>query len=103
MSTMASSAQDVKMEGDAPTPVDPAKADLLYDKCDKEPPGTVFFQRDLTNMGVAEDLAELVRLINDLEARHLFKTMRFDEEPCWKLRSRDDAEKYDLVMCLHAV
>jgi DNA-directed RNA polymerase III subunit RPC6 len=69
-------------------------ADALYDKCAERPQGTVFFQRDLSNMQVAETMAELTMLLQDLCDRHLLKLMTLEGEPCWKLRSRTDADKY---------
>ncbi|KAH4212931.1 DNA-directed RNA polymerase III subunit RPC6 [Parastagonospora nodorum] len=68
-------------------------ADALYDKCAERPQGTVFFQRDLSNMQVAETMAELTMLLQDLCDRHLLKLMTLEGEPCWKLRSRTDADK----------
>jgi hypothetical protein len=69
-------------------------ADALYDKCAERSQGTVFFQRDLSNMQVAETMAELTMLLQELCDRHLLKLMTLDGEPCWKLRSRIDADKY---------
>ena len=68
-------------------------ADALYDKCVERSAGTVFFQRDLSNMQVAETMAELTMLLQELCDRHLMKLMTFEGEPCWKLRSRAEAEK----------
>lgn len=69
-------------------------ADTLYDKCAERSLGTVFFSRDLSNMQVAETMAELMILLQDLCDRHLMKLMMLEGEPCWKLRSRADADKY---------
>lgn len=69
-------------------------ADALYDKCALRAQGTVFFQRDLSNMQVAETMAELTMLLQELCDRHLMKLMTLEGEPCWKLRSRSDADKY---------
>ncbi|KAJ4332545.1 34-kDa subunit of RNA polymerase III (C) [Didymella glomerata] len=68
-------------------------ADALYDKCAQRSQGTVFFQRDLSNMQVAETMAELTMLLQELCDRHLMKLMTFEGEPCWKLRSRAEADK----------
>jgi DNA-directed RNA polymerase III subunit RPC6 len=68
-------------------------ADALYDKCAQRSEGTVFFQRDLVNMQVAETVAELLSLLQGLCDRHLLKLMTLDGEPCWKLRSRAEADK----------
>lgn len=68
-------------------------ADALYDQCALRPQGTVFFQRDLSNMQVAESMGELTTLLQELCDRHLMKLMTLDGEPCWKLRSRSDADK----------
>jgi DNA-directed RNA polymerase III subunit RPC6 len=78
----------VDLNGDAISP-----ADALYDKCAQRSQGTVFFQRDLSNMQVAETMAELTMLLQELCDRHLMKLMTFEGEPCWKLRSRAEAEK----------
>jgi DNA-directed RNA polymerase III subunit RPC6 len=69
-------------------------ADALYDKCAQQSLGTVFFQRDLTNMQVADTIAQLTMLLQELCDRHLMKLMTLEGEPCWKLRSRPDADKY---------
>jgi DNA-directed RNA polymerase III subunit RPC6 len=68
-------------------------ADALYDRCAQRSEGTVFFQRDLSNMQVAETIAELTMLLQELCDRHLLKLMTLEGEPCWKLRSRTDADK----------
>ncbi|KAF1935551.1 RNA polymerase Rpc34 [Clathrospora elynae] len=68
-------------------------ADALYDKCAERPQGHTFFQRDLSNMQVAETMAELTMILQELCDRHLLKLMTFEGDPCWKLRSRADAEK----------
>lgn len=75
-------------------------ADALYDKCAQRSQGTVFFQRDLSNMQIAETMAELTMLLQELCDRHLMKLMTFEGEPCWKLRSRAEADKY--VVIAHA-
>lgn len=77
-----------------PTNDEVSPADALYDRCAERSLGTVFFQRDLSNMQVAETMAELIRLLQDLCDRHLMKLMTLEGEPCWKLRSRSEADKY---------
>ncbi|KAF2872869.1 DNA-directed RNA polymeras-like protein III subunit Rpc34 [Massariosphaeria phaeospora] len=67
--------------------------DLLYEKCAQRAAGTIFFQRDLQNMQVAETLGELTMLVGQLCAQHLLKLMTFDSEMCWKLRTRSEADK----------
>lgn len=69
-------------------------ADALYEKCAQRPAGQIFFQRDLSNMQVAETMAQLTVLLQELCDRHLLKLMTFEGDPCWKLRSREDADKY---------
>jgi DNA-directed RNA polymerase III subunit RPC6 len=77
-------------------------ADALYDTCAQRSQGTVFFQRDLSNMQVAETMAELTMLLQELCDRHLMKLMTLEGEPCWKLRSRTEADKYDRCsFCAH--
>lgn len=71
-------------------------SDALYNKCNERIEGTTFFQRDLSNMQVAETVAELMALLQELCDRHLMKLMMLEGEACWKLRSRSDAEK-----CVH--
>jgi DNA-directed RNA polymerase III subunit RPC6 len=44
-------------------------------------------------MQVAETVAELLSLLQGLCDRHLLKLMTLDGEPCWKLRSRAEADK----------
>lgn len=67
--------------------------DPLYEKCCQHPEGTVFFQRDLSNMQVAGTLGELMSVLQEMVDRHLMKIMTFEGEPCWKIRSREDAER----------
>ncbi|KAF2677352.1 DNA-directed RNA polymeras-like protein III subunit Rpc34 [Lentithecium fluviatile CBS 122367] len=69
------------------------RADELYDRCAERPKDTTFFQRDLSNMQVAESMGELLNMVQVLVDRHLLKPMTLDGESCWKLRSRSDAEK----------
>jgi DNA-directed RNA polymerase III subunit RPC6 len=69
-------------------------ADALYDKCAQRPAGQIFFQRDLSNMQVADTIAQLMVLLQELCDRHLLKLMTFEGDPCWKLRTREDADKY---------
>ena len=71
-----------------------SRLDQLYDKCAQAPQGTLFFQRELTSMHVVDTLPELISLLQELVDRHLMKLMTFDNEACWKLRSREEAEKY---------
>ena len=69
-------------------------ADVLYNHCSRKTEGTIFFQRDLANMQVAETMDELTTLLQELCDQHLMKLMMLDGEPCWKLRSRSDAHRY---------
>jgi DNA-directed RNA polymerase III subunit RPC6 len=80
--------------GPAPSNDIASPADALYDKCAQRSEGTVFFQRDLSNMQVAETITELLQLLQELCDRHLLKLMTLEGEPCWKLRSRSEADKY---------
>ena len=68
------------------------RLEQLYDKCAEQPEGTIFFQRELSNMQIAESLSHLTTLLQELVDRHLMKLMMFDNEPCWKLRSREEAD-----------
>jgi DNA-directed RNA polymerase III subunit RPC6 len=103
MASAAAPAAPVKQEDAAETQhgsnevVSPA--DALYNKCAERSQGTVFFQRDLSNMQVAETMGELTLLLQDLCDRHLLKLMTLEGEPCWKLRSRTEADK---CVCLAA-
>jgi DNA-directed RNA polymerase III subunit RPC6 len=45
-------------------------------------------------MQVAETITELLVLLQELCDRHLLKLMTLEGEPCWKLRSRSEADKY---------
>ncbi|KAH7110356.1 RNA polymerase Rpc34 [Dendryphion nanum] len=67
--------------------------DALYEKCSQQPEGSFFFQRDLSNMQVVGTLNELMVVLQEMADRHLMKSMSLDGEPCWKLRSREEAEK----------
>jgi DNA-directed RNA polymerase III subunit RPC6 len=84
-------AQGVKTENGIQ--MDKSKADMLYEKAAQQPTGTVFFQRDLSSMGVAEDIGEILVLSRELAENHLFKLLTYDGEPCWSVRPRDVAEK----------
>jgi len=85
-------------ESSADTALSPA--DALYEKCAQRPTGQIFFQRDLSNMHVAETMAQLTVILQELCDRHLLKLMTFDGDPCWKLRTREDADKYVLPVTL---
>jgi DNA-directed RNA polymerase III subunit RPC6 len=85
-----------KEETQAPSNDAVSRADSLYDKCAERAEGTVFFQRDLSNMQEAETMADLTLLLQELCDRHLMKLMTLEGEPCWKLRSRHEADKYDI-------
>lgn len=74
-------------------PSNKSRIDKMYDRCAEAPAGTVFFQRELSSWGVADTLTELTMLLQELVDRHLMKLMTFDNEVCWKLRTREDAEK----------
>jgi len=78
-------------EGSADAVLSPA--DALYEKCAQRPTGQIFFQRDLSNMQVAETMAQLTVILQELCDRHLLKLMTFEGDPCWKLRTREDADK----------
>ncbi|KAF2013880.1 DNA-directed RNA polymeras-like protein III subunit Rpc34 [Aaosphaeria arxii CBS 175.79] len=68
------------------------RMEQLYQKCAEAPEGTVFFQRDLANMAIA-NMQELVVILQELVDRHLMKIMQFDGEPCWKVRTKEEAER----------
>ena len=80
-------------------PLQPAATDIgprrerLYDKCAEATEGTIFFQRDLSNMDIAESVVDLLKIVQDLLDKHLFILMKFEGVPCWKIRSREDAAK----------
>ncbi|KAB2574541.1 putative dna-directed rna polymerase iii subunit rpc34 protein [Lasiodiplodia theobromae] len=75
-----------------------SKKDQLYDKCAERPPGTIFFQEDLSLFNIAKDVEELVRICQELVDSHLFELLEkghnnWDRVLCWRLRSREDAAK----------
>jgi DNA-directed RNA polymerase III subunit RPC6 len=88
---------EVKMEDAEPLPT--AHSDIgprrerIYDKCAEATEGTIFFQRDLSNMDIAESVTDLFKIVQDLLDKHLFILMTFEGVPCWKIRSREDAAK----------
>ncbi|KAF2186651.1 DNA-directed RNA polymeras-like protein III subunit Rpc34 [Zopfia rhizophila CBS 207.26] len=90
-SASADSPAPAREESPAPETLD--KKDILYNKCAQAPDGTVFYQRDFVNMHVAENTTALMRLLQELVDSHLMKTMMWENQPCWKLRSRDEAAK----------
>ncbi|KAK7513974.1 DNA-directed RNA polymerase-like protein III subunit Rpc34 [Phyllosticta citriasiana] len=75
-----------------------SKKDLLYDKCAEREPGTIFFQEDLVLLNIAKDVEELVMLCQQLVDSHLFELLEsgqnsWDRTLCWRLRTREDANK----------
>lgn len=70
-----------------------SKKDILYEKCAEAPPDTIFEQRELANMQVAENTAALIELLHELVASHLMKTLTWENQACWKLRTREEAAK----------
>jgi DNA-directed RNA polymerase III subunit RPC6 len=83
-----------KEETQAPSNDGVSPADALYNKCAERPDGTVFFQRDLSVMQIASTMAELTVLLQELCDKNLMKLMTLEGEPCWKLRSRAEADMY---------
>ncbi|KAF2653483.1 RNA polymerase Rpc34 [Lophiostoma macrostomum CBS 122681] len=88
---------EVKMEDaealQAPVSDIGPRRERLYDKCAEATEGTVFFQRDLSNMDIAESVTDLLRIVQDLLDKHLFILMKFEGVPCWKIRPREEAAK----------
>ena len=70
-----------------------SKKDQLYGRCAEAPLDTVFYQRDLANMQVADDSASLMGLIQELVDAHMLQVMTWEGQVCYKLRSRDEAVK----------
>ncbi|KAF2644409.1 RNA polymerase Rpc34 [Massarina eburnea CBS 473.64] len=89
---MASASTGPKTE-DVPMVDATHRIDELYEQCASRDAGTIFFQRDLSGMQVAESVEELLALVNSLCSQQLMKMMVFDNEPCWKVRPRREAEK----------
>ncbi|KAF2196298.1 RNA polymerase Rpc34 [Delitschia confertaspora ATCC 74209] len=71
-----------------------SKAEELYEKCATAPPDTLWVQRDLSNLQIAEDTPTLLRLIQILTNAHLFKLLTLETSACWKLRTRAEAAKF---------
>ncbi|CAA9960854.1 dna-directed rna polymerase iii protein [Pyrenophora teres f. maculata] len=88
---MSSAVKEEMTETSADAALSPA--DALYEKCAQRPTGQIFFQRDLCNMNVANTMAELTVLLRELCDCHLLKLMTFEGDPCWKLRTREEADK----------
>ncbi|EFQ89810.1 hypothetical protein PTT_13779 [Pyrenophora teres f. teres 0-1] len=95
---MSSAVKEEMTETSADAALSPA--DALYEKCAQRPTGQIFFQRDLCNMNVANTMAELTVLLRELCDCHLLKLMTFEGDPCWKLRTREEADKYVLPATL---
>ncbi|KAK8251268.1 RNA polymerase Rpc34 [Phyllosticta capitalensis] len=75
-----------------------SKKDLLYEKCAESEPGHIFYQEDLARLEVAKDVEELVTLCQQLVDSHLFELLEsgqnsYDRTLCWRLRTREDANK----------
>ncbi|ORY06892.1 DNA-directed RNA polymeras-like protein III subunit Rpc34 [Clohesyomyces aquaticus] len=71
-----------------------SKVDALYNKCAEAPKGTVFIQRELASMQIAESTTQLLTLLQELTDRHFMKSLEMhDGQPCWVLRTREEAEK----------
>ncbi|KAL9093053.1 MAG: hypothetical protein Q9165_004191 [Trypethelium subeluteriae] len=67
--------------------------DKLYEIMAREPWGHVFFQHDLTGMGVADDIQKLTSIVQDLLSAQLLQIMTQDGEVCYKVRSREEAAR----------
>ncbi|KAF2230272.1 hypothetical protein EV356DRAFT_536523 [Viridothelium virens] len=67
--------------------------DKLYEIMAREPLGHIFFQHDLTGMGVADDIQKLTSVVQDLVSAQLLQIMTHDGEVCYKVRSREEAAR----------
>ena len=67
----------------------------LYASCATHPHDKVFFQDELlaTNVIPNRDLGLLSECLNILVRKSLFKLMQQNQRVCWKVVSREDAEK----------
>lgn len=68
--------------------------DKLYDMMSQMPLGHVFFQHELTEMGVASDVQSLVSIIQDLASAQLVQVFTHEKETCYKVRTREEAARY---------
>ena len=69
----------------------------LYASCATQGSTKDFYQQDLLALNVIPngDLKTLTECINTLQGRKLFKPHRGrDNQPCWKIATHADAEKY---------
>ncbi|KAK5013117.1 DNA-directed RNA polymerase-like protein III subunit Rpc34 [Cryomyces antarcticus] len=76
-----------------------SKKDVLYSRClsaaRASPQGLdyVFYQNDLTVMGIADNPSDLLAICQDLVASHLFQAMTMDGVLVWRVREREGAGK----------
>jgi DNA-directed RNA polymerase III subunit RPC6 len=83
---------------DVATPDAANRDEQLYEQCAARDPGTIFFLRDLSNMQVAEDFEELRNIVSRLYGQKLLNLLTLDNENCWKVRPRREAEKLRTIV-----
>jgi DNA-directed RNA polymerase III subunit RPC6 len=69
------------------------KSEALYEQCTRAPSDTIWIQRELSNLQIAEDTPTLMRLLQHLVDNHLMKVLQIDRTVCWKIRPREEAAK----------
>lgn len=69
------------------------QSEALYEECLKYPPDTLWAQRDLANLQIAETTSVLMRILQHLTDTFHLKMLQQDGIPCWKIRSKTEVQK----------
>ena len=68
--------------------------DKLYEMMSQKPAGHIFFQHDLTEMGVADNIQTLRSIMQHLASAQLVQILTHDGEVCYRVRAREEAARY---------
>ncbi|KAI9659148.1 MAG: 34-kDa subunit of RNA polymerase III (C) [Bathelium mastoideum] len=67
--------------------------DKLYEIMSQKPTSHIFFQHDLSAMGVVEDVQTLTKLIQGLASAQLVQILMQEGEVCYRVRTREEAAR----------
>ena len=70
-----------------------AQSQQLYEQCLKSPPDTIWVQRELANLQIAETTPILMKMMQYLVDTHHFKLLQMDGTVCWKIRTKTEVDK----------
>lgn len=68
-------------------------ADVLYDRCMRDPVGSLFYQQDLMAFNIASGVEDLQLLCEQLVQAQRLRIFTDSGQICWKTRRRIDADK----------